>query len=106
MRVYRSSESVLRECVIRVCITSQQGRKAGIMQTMLVSRMTDYPVGPDEFEFTCPTGQEGEVLLQKIKSLLPKIRARVFQEDFLWYVSIEDTCEVIYEAYPKSVSDD
>lgn len=76
------------------------------MQTMLVSRITPYNIGPDEFTFDCAVGKEGEVLLQKIKSLLPKIRARVFQEDLMWYVSIEDTCEVLFVAYPKSVSED
>ena len=77
------------------------------MQTMLVSRITPYPVGPDEFEFTCPTGQEGEFLLKKITPLLRlKSRVRVFQEDFAWYLSHVETCEVLYIAYPKSVSAD
>lgn len=75
------------------------------MQTMLVSRITDYPVGED-FEFDCPLGKEAEGLLKQIQTRLPKIRARVFQEDFLWYVSIEDTCEVLFCAYSKSLSAD
>jgi hypothetical protein len=77
------------------------------MQTMLVRKITPYPVGPDEFEFDCPPEQVGGFLLKKIKPLLRlKSRVRVFKEDLAWYLSHVETCEILYIAYPKSLSGD